>query len=97
MFRNSVIHSISLNSCSHSGMCRHTTGLTVLSWFSFLFGFGFLVGLVNGSPRSFRSTCEFDTDAGSESVPHMSAFALFSLSLDTVIVGEVDELEEDVG
>ena len=27
----------------------------------------------------------------------MSAFALFSLSLDTVIVGEVDELEEDVG
>ena len=33
----------------------------------------------------------------SESVPHMSAFALFSLSLDTVVVGEVDELEEDVG
>ena len=26
----------------------------------------------------------------------MSAFALSSLSLDTVIVGEVDELEEDV-
>ena len=64
---------------------------------SFLFGFGFLVGLVNGSPRSFRSTCELDTDAGSESVPHMSALALVSLSLDTVIVGEVDELEDDVG
>ena len=40
---------------------------------------------------------ELDTDAGSESVPHMSALALFSLSLDTVIDGEVDELEEDVG
>ena len=75
------------------------SSLSVWSWSSrsFLFGFGFLVGLVNGSPRSFRSTCELDTDAGSESVPHMSAFALFSLSLDTVIVGEVDELEEDVG
>ena len=48
-------------------------------------------------PRSVRSTCELDTDAGSESVPHMSARARASLSLDTVIVGEVDELEEDVG
>ena len=67
------------------------------SWSSFYFGFGFLVGLVNGSLRSFRSTCELDTDAGSESVPHMSSLAPVSLSLDTVMVGEVDELEEDVG
>ena len=67
------------------------------SWSSFLFGFGFLVGLVNRSHRSFRSTCELDTDAGSESVPHMFAFAPFSLSLHIVTVGEVDEHEEDLG
>ena len=67
------------------------------SWSSFSFGFGFLVGLVNGSPRSFLSTCELDTDAGSESVPHRSSLSRVSLSLDTVVVGEVDELEEDVG
>ena len=82
-----------LNSWSHSGMSEYNGSLG----FRFLFGFGFSVGLVNESPRSFRSTCELDTDAGSESVPHMSAFALVSLSLDTVRVGEVDELEEDVG
>ena len=38
-----------------------------------------------------------DTDAGWESIPLRSSRALVSLSLDTVIVGEVDELEEDVG
>ena len=48
------------------------------------------------SLRSFRWTSALDTHAGSESVPHKSAFPLFSLSLDTVIVGEVNELEEDV-
>ena len=78
-------------------MSEHNGSPRSFSWFSFFFGLGFLVGLINGSPRSCRSTCELDTDAGSESVPHMSAFALFSLSLDTVIVGEVEELEEDVG
>ena len=30
-------------------------------------------------------------------IPLRSSFALVSLSLDTVVVGEVDELEEDVG
>ena len=73
-------------------------GLTVLNrGFRFLFGFGFLVCLVNGSIRSFRSTCELDTDAGWESIPLRSSRARVSLSLDTVVVGEVDELEEDVG
>ena len=78
-------------------VCRNTTGRSVLNRGFRFFWFGFLVGLVNGSPRSVRSSCELDTDAGSESVPHISAFALISLSLDTVIVGEVDELDEDVG
>ena len=65
-----------------------------VSWASFLFGLGFLVGLVKGSPRSFRSTCELDTSAGWESIPLRSSLARVSLSLDTVEVGEVDELEE---
>ena len=63
--------------------CQNTTGRPVLSrGFCFYLVFGFSVGLVNGSPRSVRSTCEPDTGAG---------------WLDTVVVGEVDELEEDVG
>ena len=69
-----------------------------ISEFSFLFGFGFLVGLVNESHRSFRSICSLNTDAGSESIPHRSHRALLiTLSIDTVVVGEVEELEEDVG
>ena len=65
--------------------------------FVFIWDSNFWLVWSTGPLRSFRSTCELDTDAGSESVPHTSAFALFSLSVDTVIVGEVDELEEDVG
>ena len=71
------------------------------SWSSFLFGFGFWVGLVNGSHRSCLSTCLLDTVTVQESIPHRSPRAcLAPLSLDTVedvMVGEVDELEEDVG
>ena len=67
--------------------------------FVFFFGFGFSVGLVNGSLRSVRSTCELDTSTGWESIPLRSSRARVSLSLDTVedvMFGEVDELEEDV-
>ena len=63
---------------------------------SSLFGFGFLVGLANGSHRYIRSTCERDTDAGWESIPLRSSLSRVSLSLDAVVVGEVDEFEEDV-
>ena len=90
----------SLNFCSHSGVSEHNESSRSFSWFSFLFGLGFLVGLVNGSPRSFRSSCELGTDAGSEFIPHKSLRAPIPSSLDTVedvLVGEVDELEEDVG
>ena len=51
----------------------------------------------NGSPRSFRSTCELDTGTGWESIPLRSSLSQVPLSLDTVAVGEVDELEEDGG
>ena len=68
------------------------------SWSSFSFGFGFLIGLGNnGFHRSVRSTCELDTDAGWESIPVRFSLARVSLSLDTVVKGEVDELEEYVG
>ena len=86
-----------MNSCSHSGMLEYNGSPLSKSWSSFLFGSGLFVGLVNGSLRSFLSTCSLDTDAGSKSVPHMSAFALISLSLDTFLGVEVDELEEEVG
>ena len=64
---------------------------------SSLFGFGFLVGLGNnGSHRSIiSSTCELDTGTGWESIPLRSSLSRVSLSLNTVVVGEVDELEED--
>ena len=68
-----------------------------VSWFSFLFGLRFLVGLINGSSRFVRSTCELETSDGWESIPLRSSRARVSLSFDTVVVGEVDELEEDVG
>ena len=47
----------------------------------------------NGSPRSVRLTCELDTSAGWKSIPLRSSRAGISLSLDTVVVGELDELE----
>ena len=79
----------------HNGSPRSKSYIVV----SFLFGLGFLVGLGNnGSPRSIiSSTCELDTGTGWESIPLRSSRAPVSLSLDTVVVGEVDELEEDVG
>ena len=47
----------SLNSWSRSGISEPNGSLCSISWFPFSFGFGFLVGLGNGSLRSFRSTC----------------------------------------
>ena len=52
----------------------------------------------NGSPRSIiSSTFGLETSTGWESIPLRSSLSRVSLSLDTVVVGEVDELEEDVG
>ena len=67
-------------------MSEHNGSLRSLPWFSFLFGFGFL------GPRSIRSTCELDTSTGWESIPLRSSLVRVSLSLNTVVVGEVDEL-----
>ena len=43
------------------------------------------------------SPCELDTGTGWESIPLRCFRARVSPSLNTVVVGEVDELEEDVG
>ena len=86
-----------LNSCSHSGISEQNESPSSFSGSSFLFGFGIFVGLVNGSPHSFRSSCSLDTDTRWESLPPRSSRAPVSLSLDTIVEGEVDELEEDVG
>ena len=52
----------------------------------------------NGFPRSIiSSTFELDTGTGWESIPLRSSFVRVSLSLNTVVVVEEDEPEEDVG
>ena len=89
---------MSLNSCSHSMMSELNVSPHSIV-VSSLFGLGFLVGLGNnGSPRSIiSSTYELDTGTGWESVPLTSSLSRVSLSLNADVVGEVDELEEDVG
>ena len=93
-------------------VCRNGTGLPC-SWSgsSFLFGFWIFGWLsqqllfwdsrkTQVSP-SVPSTCLLDTAAGLGSIPHKSPRSCqATLSLDTieeVMVGEVDELEEDAG
>ena len=52
----------------------------------------------NGSPLSvISSTFGLFTGTGWESIPLRSSLSRVSLSLDAVVVGEVDELDEDVG
>ena len=81
VFKNSVIHQI----------------------FSEFLGFRWVwvfAGLAanNGSLRSITSsTFGLDTSTGWESIPLRSSLSRVSLSLDTVVVGEIDELKEDVG
>ena len=69
------------------------------SWFPFYLVFGLAwqrYGQTTGLPR-FDSTFGLDTGTGWESIPLRSPLSRVSLSLDAVVVGEVDELEEDVG
>ena len=65
----------------------------------FVFGFWFF-GWLGQQVSPFFPFSLLDTVAGQESIPHKSPHTLVEPSLDTVedvIVGEVDELEEDVG
>ena len=100
----------SLNSCSHSGMSEWHGSSRTCSWFSFLFGFGILVGLFNNPSDVFRrirspSTCLshfhltrlLDGDPAPEYGSPRTCES--TLSLDTVegvMGGEVDELEEEL-
>ena len=97
-FRNSVIHenfSEFLKPFRYVGIQRISPFLIVV--FIFIW---FWVGLVNGSPRSVLSTGSLDTVT--RRIYPTEFFLCFSptvLSLDTVedvMVGEVDQLEEDV-
>ena len=97
MFRNSVIHEIFSEFLQPFRYVR-TQRVSPFYIVVFVFiWFGFLVGLVKGSSRSFRSTCELDAGTGWESIPLRSFLSRVSLSLNTVVVGEADELEEYVG
>ena len=78
-------------------MSEHNLSPRSKSWSSLLFGFGFLVGLVNGSPVLSVQHVNLTQVLDGKSIPLRSSRARVSLSLDTVVVGEVDELEEDVG
>ena len=64
-FRILKIFSEFLQPFRYIGMTLHGSHRSK-SWFSFLFGLGFLVGLVNRSHRSFLSPCLLDTVTGSE-------------------------------
>ena len=83
-------------------------GVSVLSWFLFFvvfFFWGFLVGLAtllvigftanNGFPV-LSSTLKLGTGTGEVSLSFRSSPSRVPLSLDVVVVGEEDELEEDV-
>ena len=79
-------------------VCRNTTGLSVpprgLRFYLVLyFWLAWSTGLSVLSFQHVHLTQLLDRNL----LPHMSSLALISLSLDTVMVGEVDELEEDVG
>ena len=99
VFRNSVIHEIFFWILAAIPVYRNTTGRAVLyRGFRFYLVLDFwLAWSNNGSPSSIRSTCELDTGTGWESIPLRSSRARVSLSLNTFVVGDVDELEEDVG
>ena len=66
---------------------------------SFLLGLGFLGWLVQRVSPVLSPLQHFGLDTSTRwvSIPLRSSFARVSLSLYTVVVGEVDELEEDVG
>ena len=87
----------SLNSCSHSCMSEWHGSPRTCSWSSFLFYFGFLVGLYNnssdvsedhGSLSTCLSTLSLDTIAW--------GWSAWSISVEDVMGVEVDELEEDL-
>ena len=87
----------SLNSCSHSGISEQNGSHRSNSWSSFFIWFwifGWLGQRV--SPFFPFNMCTWHR-CWMGIYPLRSSLALVSLSLDTVVVGEVDELEEDVG
>ena len=67
-------------------------------WFSFLFVLDFwLAWATTGLPVLFVQHVNLTQALDGDRFPLRSSRARVSLSLNTVVVGEVDELEEDVG
>ena len=95
MFRIFIIHQFSLNSCSNSGISEPVWPESVYNGshrsivVSFFFGFGFCLTVL--SLQHVNLTQALDGNL------LWSSLSRVSLSLNTVVVGEVDELEEDVG
>ena len=96
MFRNFVIHEIFsefLQPLQDVGMARVSPFLIVV--FDFIW---FLdLWLAWATTGLSALSCELDTSTGWESIPLRSSLSRASLSLNTVVVGEVDELEENAG
>ena len=88
-----------MNSCSHSGMSEHNGLLrSIMVSFDFVSGNFWLAWesswLVSRQTTGFTvlsSTLELDTSTGGESIPLWSSLSWVSLSLNTVVIGEVDE------
>ena len=74
-------------------MSEHNGSPRSFSWFSFLFGFGFWLAWSTG--RTVLSVQRVNlTQMLDGNLSHSGLPVLYCL---TVVVGEVDELEEDVG
>ena len=97
MFMNSVIHEIFfefLQPFRDFGTQRVSSFCIVVFVFVWFSIFGWLGQRV---APFYSFNIELDTGTGWESIPLRSSRARVSLSLNTIVVGEVDELEKDVG
>ena len=91
--------SFSLNSCSHSGMSEWHRSPRSWSWSSFLFLF-WIFGWLGCKQRvsSFYLFNRWTWHRHWRGINFtLVSLSRVSLSLDVVVIGEVDELEEDVG
>ena len=99
MFRNSVIHEIFsefLQPLRDVGTQRVSP---FYRGFIFILVLGFWLAWVTTGLAVLSSLQHVNLTQGTgwESIPLRSSLSRVSLSLNTVVVGEVDELEEDVG
>ena len=85
-----------LNSCSHFGISEYNGSLRSNSWSSFSLVLDFWLAWSTGLPVLSFELVHLTQILG-QNLSTQIFPARVSLSLGTVVVGEVDELEEDVG